>query len=83
MPLNQAAKQKFSETGNNLELEKYCNEEVPIIKTQKSIPDEKPIRLPNRPSSGTELEIYLWKFGSYLWCRYLNHQFGISGLKLL
>ena len=54
------AKQKFSELENNLELEKYCNEEVPIIKTQNSIPDTKPIRLPNRPSSGTELEIYTW-----------------------
>ena len=54
------AKQKFSESGNDLELEKYCNEEVPIIKTQKSFPDTKPIRLPNRPSSGTELEIKPW-----------------------
>ena len=50
---------KLSEPEDNLKLEKYCNEEIPIKKIQKSIPDQKPISLPNRPSSGTELKIHL------------------------
>ena len=55
--MSQKLNRNLSEPEIILELEKYCNEEVPIIKIQKSIPDQKPISLPNRPSSGTELEM--------------------------
>ena len=46
----------LSKQESSLELEKYCNEKIPIQKIQKSIPDQKPISLPNRPSSGKELQ---------------------------
>ena len=55
--MSQKLNKNLSEPGNNIELEKYCNDEVPIIKIQKSIPDQKPISLPNRPLSGTELKM--------------------------